>query len=385
MNAKSDWLLDSHGTEGDAAEFFRLGRELESRGDRHLAATAYDRAFGLQPGAGDIAKARKALLDTLTVEEHGILFRYIPGGSFLMGTESGEPDEQPVHRVRLHHYWLSETPISWATYCRIMEWEPPPYGVPREDGHHYQGAGKLTGQQGFSLRELNKIRLQYSEDGTTRAGGWHFHTPEARGKRLPWQGVPNPFFGKEAPDDPQRPWGYEQKPMVSVSWQEAEELCSRISADTIRILLPSEAEWEKAARGALIGCRYPWGNEPASDRRCDFGRFDRFSVLPMRQFAPNSYGLYAMSGCVWEWTADWYDAESYHLSEELDPGGPAEGQARVLRGGSWADCPEAVTVSFRMSHLAAHWRDKPFGGCFTPNVGFRICRVEEDSGETARS
>ncbi len=117
-----------------------------------------------------------------------------------------------------------------------------------------------------------------------------------------------------------------------------------------------------------------------SDDWCDFDRFDKFSILPMRRFAPNGYGLYAISGCVWEWTADWYDAMYYSDSEEVNPTGPPNGEAKVLRGGSWADCVEVVTVSFRMSRVAEHGQEG-WGGHFTPNVGFRICRVEPRAGE----
>ena len=157
-------------------------------------------------------------------------------------------------------------------------------------------------------------------------------------------------------------------------------MCARISSDAIRYRLPTEAEWEKAARGGLIGSPYPWGSELPSDDWCDFDRFDKFSILPMRRFAPNGYGLYAISGCVWEWTADWYDAMYYSDSEEVNPTGPPNGEAKVLRGGSWADCVEVVTVSFRMSRVAEHGQEG-WGGHFTPNVGFRICRVEPRAGE----
>jgi sulfatase modifying factor 1 len=169
-----------------------------------------------------------------------------------------------------------------------------------------------------------------------------------------------------APDRPaDAPWRYEDKPMVAVSWQEAEALAATISTSSIRYSLPTEAQWEKGARAGLIGCRYAWGNEPPTPDRCDFGRFEPFMIKPSRSFPPNGYGLYAMCGSVWEWTSDYY-APDYSA---LRPPGPE----RVLRGGSWTDAAEAVTVSFRMPR-ASHFSG--WSAHIAPNIGFRLCRQE---------
>lgn len=90
-------LEQSYGPEGDADAYFKLAQQLESKGDLHHAATAYDRAFGLVSDRQDIVQARMRLLDQLSVTEHSVVFRYIPAGTFLMGSENGDPDEQPVH------------------------------------------------------------------------------------------------------------------------------------------------------------------------------------------------------------------------------------------------------------------------------------------------
>jgi formylglycine-generating enzyme len=368
MSTEFDWLFSSCGYAGDAKSLFALAKDFESEGNLHLAATAYDLAFRLDSDDEEIKTARKQLLDQLAVTEHGIKFRYIPAGSFLMGSVNGDPDEQPVHQVQLREFWLSETPVSWATYCDLMDWAPPPASFPSGEGN-------------FHLREENKIRLQYCEDATTRARDWHAHEPGlgfvnmGTGERNPVKNI----FGEPPREDPRRPWKYDRKPMVSISWQEAEEMCERISDSMLSYRLPTEAEWEKAARGGLINNPYPWGDAQPSESWCDFNRFDEFSILPMRRFPPNAYGLYAMSGCVWEWTSDWYDAQYYAESSSLNPTGPSTGSEKVLRGGSWSDCAEALTVSFRMSRGANSWRDGSWGHHFAPNIGFRLCRVERSA------
>jgi formylglycine-generating enzyme required for sulfatase activity len=364
------WLGLGFEPEGDTGLLARTAHELEAEGNPEGAATLYDRAFGIDPQAADIRSARADLLDRLAVTEQGIHFRYVPAGAFLMGSEAGEPDERPRHPVRLSPYWLSETPISWASYCRLMDWEPPPVGFPRD----YRPGGDLD-KPAFFLYETNKIRLQYCEDRTTRARGWHAHYPgqlwQSGGKTVTAQEL----FGTPPRDDATAPWTYDTKPMVAVGWQEVQELADVLSTPRVRYGLPTEAQWEKAARGGLIGARYPWGDAPPDHDRCDFGRFGAFSILPIKGFAANGYGLYAMSGGVWEWTRDWYDRDYYRASPDADPAGPDAGEQKVLRGGSWADCAEAVTVSFRMARDSRSWRDGQWGKHLAPNIGFRLCRT----------
>jgi|SRR5215469_13390815 len=339
MSSQLAWLRSSYGYVGDAKSLFLLAKELEGKGHFGLAATAYDRAYGLDPKNAELVQARQKLLDSLAVTEFGIKFRYIPAGAFLMGSTNGDPDEQPMHPVELTEYWLSETPISWAAYCDLMNWESPPFPRPKDANSEDFMTDKNVE---LSLYFGSKIRRRYCEDAT--------------------QGAIYRRYGS--------------KPMVSVSWKEVEILCERISNSNAVFRLPTEAEWEKAARGGFIDCIYSWGNEPPTGERCDFNRFDQFSILPMRQLPPNGYGLYAMNGCVWEWTDDWYDALYYSASPLLNPRGPDTGQEKVLRGGSWADCAEVVTVSFRMSRSATNWREFPRPWeHYTPNIGFRLCRV----------
>ncbi|WP_116024427.1 SUMF1/EgtB/PvdO family nonheme iron enzyme [Thermomonospora umbrina] len=353
--------MDDH---DDPRGLFRRARALEAEGDHRRAASVYDRAYGLDPTDAEVAEARRTLLDRLAVVEHGLRFRYVPAGTFLMGSDVGDPDESPVHPVRLGGHWMAETAVSWSTYCDLMGWEPPPIGFPKEE----QGA-KMAG---FHLHEENKIRLQYCEDATTRAVDWHAHAVGQKWRRGGEEVDASELFGTPPREDPRRPYRYDTKPMVAVSWQSAEALCERLSTDEVRYRLPSEAEWERAARGGLVGRRHPWGDAPPTPERCDFDRFDAFSILPMRALPPNGYGLYAMTGSVWEWTSDRYDAQGYPADA---PPPPADGD-RVLRGGSWADCAEVVTVSFRMSRASGDWRTGRWGDHLAPNIGFRLCREE---------
>jgi formylglycine-generating enzyme len=367
MAGNSEWLLSSSGHEGSVEQYLDSAKQHQAAGERHMAATAYDRAWSLNPQDAAVTSARRELLDEMSLKLANIVFRYIPGGSFLMGSEHGEADEKPVHIVQLAPFWISEAPISWARYCEILDWVSPPEGHPKTPVDSQKA--------GFHLHQENKIRLQYCEDYTLRARDWHAHVPEHEWLRGKKKVKAREIFGEVRREPPDSPWEYDQKPMVAVSWQSAQEFCDRFSEQhrDYHCRLPTEAEWEKAARGGLVGATYSWGNEPADPDRCDFNRFDSFSIQPPRRFIPNGYGLYGMCGGVWEWTADWYDADYYQDSPRLDPTGPADRKEKVLRGGSWADCAEAVTVSFRYSRPAAHWQEETWGAHYCPNIGFRIC------------
>ncbi len=367
-------LRSSCGPEGDALAFATLAAELERDGRPDLAATAYDRAFGLNPANEKIRQARSRLLDSLAVQEHGLVFRYVPAGSFLMGSIDGDPDELPVHPVEVSAFWIAETPLNWSAWGRL---EPPPElqrlslvrRVLQRALHKPKPKSQEFRADLFHLHQENKIRLQYCEDRTLRARDWHAHDPGISPRAR------DSLFGRVGREDLSFPWTYEHKPMVAVSWQAAVELCTHVSSEQVVYRLPTEAEWEKAARGGLIGFRYPWGHALPDDTRCDFNHFDRFSIQPYQRFAANHYGLRAMSGGVWEWTADWYDAQYYGQCPRVNPTGPSEGHEKVLRGGSWSDCAAALTVSFRYSSGSRHWREGEWGGHLSPNIGFRICRV----------
>jgi formylglycine-generating enzyme required for sulfatase activity len=141
--------------------------------------------------------------------------------------------------------------------------------------------------------------------------------------------APPAFWGKAGFDHP-------DQPVVGVAWEEAVACAAWAGAR-----LPTEAEWEKAARGGVIGLRLPWeGEAPAT-------RFDR--PPRVRSTPPNPLGLYDLSGVCHEWCADWYDDAYYARSPAANPHGPAGGTRRVSRGGAWRHADSWSGVAHRSS------------------------------------
>ncbi len=142
-------------------------------------------------------------------------------------------------------------------------------------------------------------------------------------------GLPAPPFWSDV--DFQQP----DQPVVGPSWFDADAYCRWLSDAAGHVFrLPTEAEWERAARGGVEGALYPWGDGPP-DALPNYADRWKTGPEPVQTYAPNPYGLFHMGDNVHEWCADWYDPRYYEQSPERDPLGPPEGSRRASRGGSW--------------------------------------------------
>lgn len=140
--------------------------------------------------------------------------------------------------------------------------------------------------------------------------------------------VPPPFWDDPNFNDP-------QQPVVGVSWHEAVRYCEWLSSGTGRqFRLPTESEWERAARGGREGALFPWGNEPPESLPGYSGRW-KTGPEPVGGGEPNGFGVYNMCDNVHEWCSDWFAADYYAVSPERNPRGPGTGKRRASRGGSW--------------------------------------------------
>ena len=138
-------------------------------------------------------------------------------------------------------------------------------------------------------------------------------------------------------------------PVVAVSWHEAASYCEWLSGVSgKRYRLPSEAEWERAARGGAEGFLYPWG-DAAPEVVPDYDKRWKLGPEPVGLYPPNAYGLYNVGDNVHEWCADWYDDGYYELSPERNPPGPKSGIRRASRGGSWRHHIKVTRTAARSS------------------------------------
>ena len=224
----------------------------------------------------------------------GMTMVYVPAGEFLMG--SGEDDrdayddEKPPRKIYLDAFWIDLHPVTNAMFKRFV----------KETGYQTEAEKK-----GMSWAVLPK-------------GMGFFSDPEPG---INWQhpyGLESDLSGKE------------DHPVVQVSWNDAQVYCQWAGRR-----LPTEAEWEKAARGT-DGSIYPWGNAAPNDKLLNFN-WNVGDTTPVGKYPDGAspYGALDMAGNVWEWIADWYDENYYKDAPTRNPTGPISGQYRALRGGSW--------------------------------------------------
>jgi formylglycine-generating enzyme len=207
----------------------------------------------------------------------------IPEGLFLMGSDSGQDCERPVHRVWIDTFLLAVTQVTnaeYACFLRATSALPPPF----------------------------------------------------------WQ---DPNFNRS------------QQPVAGVSWFEAVRYCEWLSSRTGRVYrLPSEAEWERAARGAVEQKQFPWGDGPPQSLP-DYATRWQTGPESVARYAPNAFGLFDICDNVHEWCGDWYDPNYYAVSPDHNPRGPKQSsmkpQRKSSRGGSWRHHIKVARCSARSS------------------------------------
>jgi formylglycine-generating enzyme required for sulfatase activity len=165
------------------------------------------------------------------------------------------------------------------------------------------------------------------------------------------------------------PPGTANNPVVLVSWHDAAAYAAWAGKR-----LPTEAEWEKAARSGMIGKAFPYGDTIEADQANFFISYLRSRKLrPVGSFEPNPYGLYDIAGNVWEWCRDWYSPAYYRSSPLTDPAGPVHADYKVFRGGSWEN---------DMKFLRCAQRGKNSPDYKNPTIGFRCVRPADQSPES---
>ncbi len=255
----------------------------------------------------------------------------IPGGTFAMGTNDGLPFEGPVHSVTVSPFYMDAHEVTVGEFARFVQ----ATGY-KTEAEHFGWSGVFDPKQGAWIK----------------GDGANWRHPDGP------QSTPKP-----------------NEPVTQISYADAQAY-----AKWAKKRLPTEAEWEWATRGGLIGKTYAWGDElnpsgkpqanwwqgtfPVNNTKAD-GFADR---APVGSFAPNGYGLYDMAGNVWEWVSDWFEEDYYQHSPKINPTGPRAGAERVIRGGSWM-CSLNYCRGFR---AAARSHSTPDSGL--NNLGFRCAR-----------
>ncbi len=215
---------------------------------------------------------------------------FVKGGSFSMGSNSGDIDEKPIHQVTISSFYIDQYEVTNKEFCVFLN-----------------AKGNQQEEDCYWINVDDEDCFIKNKNGRFR---------------------------------PER--GYAEHPVVNVSWYGA-----RAYAKWANKRLPTEAEWEFAARGGILSKNtlYAGGNKINEVAWWDGN--SNSSTQPVGQKLPNELNLFDMSGNVWEWCSDWYDIEYYKVSEKQDPQGPSFGDFRVLRGGGWVVVEHEIRCTMR--------------------------------------
>lgn len=284
----------------------------------------------------------------------------LTGGTFTMGTTDSvgfpEDGEGPARRVTLDPFYIDSYAVTNAEFLQFI----------RETSY-------TTDAERFGWSFVFEDFIEPADEK---------HVGQRVAQAPWWVAVEGAYWFR--PDGPSSNVTDRLKhPVTHVSWRDA-----RAYADWAGKRLPTEAEWEYAARGGLAQKRYAWGDEfrPEGEHRCNIwqGNFPEYNTEndgylgtgPVNAYEPNGYGLYNVAGNVWEWCADWFSAD-YHTTDTYshdNPTGPSDGESRVMRGGSYL-CHRSYCNRYR---VAARSQNTPESS--TGNIGFR-CVVDGDVTE----
>ncbi|HVT91544.1 MAG TPA: formylglycine-generating enzyme family protein [Bryobacteraceae bacterium] len=294
--------------------------------------------------SGDRPRARRGSVEGMV---------RLDGGAFLMGNEDRDgfaaDGEGPVREVTLDPFYIDTRPVTNLQFAEFV----------RATGYR-TGAEQFGWSFVFQGHIPRERRGELVEDTVAAAPWW------CKVRRADWRHPEGPDSGiSDRPDHP----------AVQISWQDAVEYCEWAGKR-----LPTEAEWEYAARGGLEQQRFPWGNEltPGGKHMCniwqgtfpdvDLGEDGFTGPSPVDAFPANGYGLFSVSGNTWEWCWDWFHSSFHIAATRSNPAGPQEGEARVMRGGSYL-CHASYCNRYR---VAARTSNTPSSA--TTNIGFRCVR-----------